>query len=321
MSSSESHDQAADAADARVKAIRDDIWAHDIYLSARRKIIAPIAAFVAVLAALGLYTIFELYKSLKSYAETEAQVTIQRQIDAEVTKLIEANGPIVEQQLKDAVSTIVDKTREDAVATLEAVKQSSEQAILNVAKEAETDINTSRENIDKLMLELDVAKREAEAAAQRLKEIAFAGQQPVARPEQTGVDCEPLALTAEQVDLVGVRQQTAATGRESAAGRPVFTNTFTIDAREPQDAPGRDALTACLLEAIDRVVYGLDPKWFNPAEVVRIDGRDAFRFAVGVWGGTKITASVHFKGKNAPINVSGFFSVLDHIDHFLGEGG
>jgi hypothetical protein len=71
------------------------------------------------------------------------------------------------------------------------------------------------------------------------------------------------------------------------------------------------------LDAVDRVVYKLSAKWFNPSEVVRIDRRDNFRFEIGVWGTTTIETTIHLKGKQAPIGLNGFFSIQKQLPTFL----
>lgn len=43
----------ASSGDSRAEVTRDDIWAHAIYMEARRKIVAPVLAFFGVLAVLG----------------------------------------------------------------------------------------------------------------------------------------------------------------------------------------------------------------------------------------------------------------------------
>ena len=78
----------ASAGALRAKATQEDIWAHAIYLEARKKIVGPIMAFVGVLAALGLYTAFEFYRSLQTFATEQVTTTIDEGIKTQVQAMI-----------------------------------------------------------------------------------------------------------------------------------------------------------------------------------------------------------------------------------------
>jgi predicted RNase H-like nuclease (RuvC/YqgF family) len=45
----------------RTKKVEDDLWSHDIYLTARKKLVAGVIVVVGVLSALGLVTIYQLF--------------------------------------------------------------------------------------------------------------------------------------------------------------------------------------------------------------------------------------------------------------------
>ena len=172
----------------------------------------------------------------------------------------------------------------------------------------------ARENAAKL-------SESADAAAQRLKDIALAGQPAVERTVAIAADCDPLALNAEQIRLIAIRQQTHDTGRKGPKGRPIYSNSLTVDTKEATgQAPDSAALKSCILDAVDRVVYGLNPKWFNPGQVTRIDKSDQFRFAVDAWGITTINASVYLKGQPSPIVIKGVFIAQDKVDQLLVAG-
>jgi hypothetical protein len=285
------------------KATQEDLWAHAIYLEARKKIVAPILAFFAVLAALGLYTSVEFYHSLQKIAVEKTATTISEGIEAEVQTLITAARPDLEKRLKEATDAAIAKIREDA-----------EAAIAIARKDSEAQIARARESAAKLAAEAD-------AAAQRLKDIALAGQPAVERTVAIAAGCDPLALSAEQIHLIGIRQQTHDTGRKNPNGRPIYSNSLTVDTKEaPGQAPDSAALKSCILDAVDRVVYGLNPKWFNPSQVTRIDKSDQFRFAVDVWGITTINASVYLKGQPSPIVISGVFIAQDNVNQLLVAG-
>jgi len=304
----------ASSGNLRIKATQDDIWAHAIYLEARRKIVGPVIAFVGVLTALGLYTTFEFYRSLQKFATEQAATTISEGIKAEVQTMIKAAQPGLEKRLKEATDAAIAKTVSDTVAKIAKTSEDAEAAIATARKDSATVIAKASESAAKLTAEAD-------AAAQRLKDIALAGQPAVERPVAIATSCDPIALTADQTRLIGIRQQTRDTGRKNPNGRPIYSNSLTVDTKDASEqAPDSAALKSCILDAVDRVVYGLNPKWFNPDQVTRIDKSDQFRFAVDVWGITTIKVSVYLKGQQSPIAFKGVFIAQDNVNQLLVEG-
>ncbi len=304
----------ASAGDLRTKATDDDLWAHAIYLEARKKIVTPVLAFFAVLAALGLSATSEFYDHLEKFAAEQATTSISKGIEAEVQTLIKAARPDLEKRLKEATDAEVAKAVSDTKAKIAKVSEDAEAAIAIARKESEAVIAKARESAANLTAETD-------AAAQRLKDIALAGQPAVERTVAIAANCNPLALTADQIRLIAIRQQTRDTGRKGPNGRPVYSNSLTVDTKEaPGQAADSEALKSCILDAVDRVVYGLNPKWFNPDQVTRIDKSDQFRFAVDVWGITTINVSVYLKGQTSPIVIKGVFIAQDKVDQLLVQG-
>jgi hypothetical protein len=298
----------------QTKATQDDLWAHAIYLEARKKIVAPVLAFFAVLAALGLSATSEFYGRLEKFAADQATTSISKGIEAEVQTLITAARPDLEKRLKDATDAAIAKAISDTKAKITKASEEAEAAIAIARKDSEAQIAKARASADKLIAEAD-------AAAQRLKDIALAGQPAVERTVAIAAGCDPLKLTAEQINLIGIRQQTHATGQKNPNGRPIYSNSLTVDTKEtPEQAPDSEALKSCILDAVDRVVYGLNPKWFNPDQVTRIDKSDQFRFAVDVWGITTVNASVYLKGQQSAIVFKGVFIAQDNVNQLLVAG-
>ena len=305
----------ASAGELRARATQDDIWAHAIYLEARKKIVGPVLAFFAVLAALGLSATSDFYDRLEKFVAEQATTSITKGIEAEVQTLIKAAQPDLEKRLKEATDAAVAKAVSDAKAKIAKTSEDAEAAIAIARKESEAEIAKARESAAKLTVE-------ANAAAQRLKDIALAGQPAVERPVVIDANCNPLALTAEQIRLIAIRQQTRDTGRKGPNERPIYSNSLTVDIKEaPGQAADSAALKSCILDAVDRVVYGLNPKWFKPDQVTRIDKSDQFRFAVDVWGTTTINVSVYLKGQSSPIVIKGGFIALDKVNQLLVQGG
>jgi hypothetical protein len=247
-------------------------------------------------------------------AVEKTATTISEGIEAEVQTMIKAAKPDIEKRLKEATDAAVAKAVDDAKAKIAKTSADAEAAIAIAQKESEAVIAKARESAAKLTAEAD-------AAAQRLKDIALAGQPAVEGPEAITTGCDPLNLTEDQIRLIGIRQQTRDTGRKGPNGRPIYSNSLTVDTKEaPEPAPDSAALKSCILDAVDRVVYGLNPKWFKPDQVTRIDKSDQFRFAVDVWGITTINASVYLKGEKSPIVIKGAFIAQDNVNQFLIAG-
>lgn len=70
----------------RLKGVRDDLWSHEIYLSARKKMLAGLAALIAVLAAIGGITLHDINSDLRAYVSTEARKGIDATIKEEVAR-------------------------------------------------------------------------------------------------------------------------------------------------------------------------------------------------------------------------------------------
>jgi hypothetical protein len=55
------------------------------------------------------------------------------------------------------------------------------------------------------------------------------------------------------------------------------------------------------LDAIEKVVYRLDPRWFSNPNETRSNRADGFSFGVRVWGVTTVTACIYLKGRKEPV--------------------
>ena len=52
------------------------------------------------------------------------------------------------------------------------------------------------------------------------------------------------------------------------------------------------------LNAVEKVIYRLDPKWFSNPTETRISQVDQFSFGVRVWGITRVTTCIYLKGQD-----------------------
>ena len=55
------------------------------------------------------------------------------------------------------------------------------------------------------------------------------------------------------------------------------------------------------LDAIEKVIYRLDPKWFSNPNETRSNRAHGFSFRVRVWGVTTVTACIYLKGRKEPV--------------------
>lgn len=137
---------------------------------------------------------------------------------------------------------------------------------------------------------------------------------------QGGVACDPNNLDASQVALIGIRQLSTQIAQPVGPGPKHFRNTLFLDVRGNDE---KDlANETCILDGVDRVVYGADPKWYRPSKFVHIDRETNFRFTITGWGPTKITAAVYFIGKRYPTRHEGNLSIseiTDSDERYLGH--
>ncbi len=300
MSESESPKSLSPAApDARAKAVQDDLWAHRIYLEARKKMFASIAGVLAGIAALGLFTVYDLYGDLVDYFENEAKARIEERINKKIDDMIEAAGPELQAKLQEATNAAVAEARTKSQALIADATQTS----------------------DAVKARLQEISGEVADATKRLQDYAMVGREPPSQPERSPTEpaatgCNPLALSTDQIALVAIVQRVRPADVKSSE-RSFHTNSFTLAARSSGTEPAAAADESCILDAVDRVVYKLSEQWFDPSEVVRIDKSDRFRFEIGVWGITPVTATVYLKGKQPPLEFKGAFSTENGLERPL----
>jgi hypothetical protein len=138
---------------------------------------------------------------------------------------------------------------------------------------------------------------------------------------QGNVVCDPNPLDKSQVALIGIRQLSTPIPQSVGGWRKTFRNTLYLDVRETDGTIGV-AKAKCILDAVDRVVYGADPKWYSPSEFVRIDRENEFRFKISGWGPTVLTAQVYFIGRRDPESFAGnlkISKVTDADKKYLGD--
>ncbi len=282
---------------ARTKNVQDDLWSHDIYLKARRKMLGGVIAVLGVLSAFGLVTVYELYQSGLDYVGDEMKVYVKGEVKTSMGSLIQAEGPKMIEEAKGRMNARVDEHIDAFIEELD--------------KETSSVIAAKKTEIEKEIAQLKEAlKKERIALTEQARQTRL-GMTGPAKAEsvdteilQSSADCDPNYLDDAQIARVGVRQLSEGTGKIVRNGREVFENTFFLDVRETDETTGA-AEAMCILYAVDRVVYGADPRWYKPAEFVCIDRENEYRFTISGWGPTGISAQVYFIGRRDPLRIQG----------------
>jgi hypothetical protein len=98
------------------------------------------------------------------------------------------------------------------------------------------------------------------------------------------------------------------TGSSTAAGNQITRLTYTVDVLDKDSAR--------LLSAIDRVLYVLNERWFNPNEIDRRDSANRFAFTIDVWGSTEVRARMYFRQGGDPMEFRGVMnrSEISYLD-------
>jgi hypothetical protein len=306
------------ADEARARAVQDDLWAHRIYLEARKKMFASIAGVLAAIAALGLFTVYDLYSDLVDYFEEEAKARIEERINQRIDEMIGKAEPILQARLQEATNAAVTEAK---AAVERKLQEATNAAVAEARTKSEALITDARQTYEAAKTSLREISGEAAAATKRLQDYAMVGKEPSSQPETSSVEpaatgCNPLALSKEQIALVAIKQRVRPADVKSSE-RSFHTNTFTLAAKPSEGETAAPTDEACILEAVDRVVYKLSERWFDPSEVVRIDKSDRFQFEIGVWGITPVKATVYLKGKQPALQFDGNFSTQDGRESYL----
>ncbi len=89
MSSAETDDPQRETELARTKKVQEDLWSHEIYLRARRKMRVGVSAVLGILSALGLFTAYDMYTNLLQFTQGEMQQSVESRIQTEISAFIE----------------------------------------------------------------------------------------------------------------------------------------------------------------------------------------------------------------------------------------
>jgi hypothetical protein len=113
---------------------------------------------------------------------------------------------------------------------------------------------------------------------------------------QTMAEIAP--LTTEEIAQIRIKAIPTPTGTKNDRGFEIVRLTYAIES--PNDSKAR------ILNAIEHVIYSLDPNWFGNTQIDRRDPTDGFSYAINVWGPTKVTAKLFVRGAAEPLVFEGF---------------
>lgn len=306
---------------ARTKKVQEDLWAHQIYIKARQKMTVGVFAILGLLSAMGLFTAYEIYQKLVDFSTGLAENTIQEGIEAKVDEMVSAAEPKLVEELKAQTDALIESQKsavQDKIDELNDQVREADRVARLAGATAQRAADAARRATE--------AEQEADAAAKRLKQIILApaapkeAEQPDDERGEAAADCHPLRLTESQRALVRIRQDSEKTDTVARNGLPYYRNTFTVAAHSEDRPTIPPSLATCILDAIDRVVYNLNKRWFSPSEIVKINKADRFRVSLRVWGTTEIDAAVYLRGERDSIQYHGMFEKVEHRELYLARG-
>lgn len=315
----------------RTRNVGDALWSHEIYLRARKKLAAGVTVVLVALSALGLVTVAQLYQRGVDYVDGELRASIGDRIKQKADDMVEDARKNMDRQISEHIRLLIEEKKAEMEAQITAMQQDVEAKLATSASQAigrmtalveekkaeiEAQIEVAEQEIKVKISELEkIVQDEGDALSKRVKQIriAMTASAEVERAEdplpETAVDCDPNYLDADQIALVAVRQLSKGTGKFLRNGREVFKNTLFLDVRGAANTANATAQASCILDGVDRVVYGADPKWYKPSEFVRIDRENEYRFTISGWGPTELAAQVYFIGHRDPMVFEGNLAI------------
>lgn len=310
----------------RTKEVQDDLWSHDIYLKARRKMLGGVLFVLGLLSAVGLVTVYELYEEGQKYFNDKMLDTIKDRVQDEASTIVQVEtdriskeadkkmNELINELLADKekeINSLFEKTERDFATALSGQAEQADRKINFLIADAKTGVDKEIAafkgalKMERIALSLQIQENQIGLAAPTKAERATNGT------PKSSLDCDPNDLDDAQIDLVSVRQLSKGTGRIVDNIWEVFENTLFLHVRESDDSTDSVAAASCFLDGVDRVVYLADPNWYNPSKFVRNDRKDKFGFTISGWGPTELTAQIYFIGRRDPKPIKGHLARRD----------
>lgn len=302
----------------RTKKVEDAFWSHEIYVEARKKLLTGVFLILGALGTFGFASVFQFYQDGVKFVNGEMQTHIASRIAKKADDMVEKAGIEMDAQISDSLRELIAAKKKEIETQMAAVQKNVAATLtqsISDAKGRVTDLVKQTEKDIKIKIgEMEKAiKKDADAVSERVKQMRIA-MLPQADPKRVDSEitqsCDPNYLDADQIARVAVRQLSEGTGSVPGDTPEVFTNTFFLDVRTTDETTDA-AEPSCILDGVDRVVYGADPKWYSPSEFVRIDRENEFRFTISGWGPTELSAQVYFIGRRDPETFSGNLTMIE----------
>jgi|GEM_PF-6199783 len=215
-----------------------------------------------------------------------ANVIIQQTVTSEVRQAIESE----KENIGRFRSLVTDSLKEAAAVGAQA------KATLAKVEEASTE---AQETLEKVRATMEAANQRAIEITQRwtidlskpfdrdtgvLKDTAITDQ------ALTSVSSNG-ALTETDKRAIIIRQSPRDTGETTPDGRKIVELTFSLDV---DTGTGNKSKTQIMAQ-VEKVEYGFDERWFEPATKIVESSINDFRYRINVWGITRVKAAVYLK--------------------------
>lgn len=304
----------------RTRTVANALWSHEIYRTARKQLAGGVLVVLLTLSTLGVVSVAQLYQTGVEFVNGQMKTQIASRIQKEADDMVEEARKDMVEQISKQTRLLIKKKKAEIEALIAATQQDVDAKLATSASQAieraTALVDGAEQEIKAKIRELEnTIQDEGDALTKRVKQIRIAmtasaeaegAEDPL--PE-IAVDCDPNYLDANQIARVAVRQLSEGTGKFVRNGREVFKNTLFLDVRGTAKTAKAAAEANCILDGVDRVVYGADPKWYKPSEFVRIDRENEYRFTISGWGPTALTAQVYFIGRRDSVPVKGRLAI------------
>ncbi len=303
----------------KTRKIQEDLWTHEIYLNARKKMSTGLAIVLALVSIVGAGSIYELSRrAVDSVIEkvskpiiAEAEIRMKKEmvetVNTAIVNLIAAEKKRMEDFVNTEISILVRNMETDvdvAKHTIDEELAALENRVKTLTLEAS---NSYSKRIEQIQTGLE------QKNANKTNDVAMPRTMIATRAGDAG-SCDPLSLSEDQKGVLSIEQQVIETDRfadDATKKQRYYQNSFSLAAREDAALNNSKESLDCLINSVDRVVYTLDKRWFAPFEVVRIEPNDRFGYSANVWGRTKVSADVYLKGNWEPIKFEGVFQTTE----------
>ena len=297
----------------RTAKIQSDMWTHEIYLSARKRMMIGVLAVLSFVGLASGGSLYLEYKEITKWLETTMRTTIQQQITAN----IDATIKVGKQRINDSINSEIIALKNNVATQINSAKLNVEKEI-KVLKSETIEFKKNIQNSNQvLQTNLEKIQLQSDLAVEKIKQTVIGAEQTTIG---SGAIVDTLLRTDQATAIAkaqcdnqiadganySIKQLVINTGKKYK-DRPYYKNSFSVAAVGTNNTEFSTATTECFIDAVDRVVYTLSERWFNPNKIVRITRNDHYSFSTNVWGSTAIKVEIYLKDKSKPLLRCGRF--------------